>query len=111
MVACTFTVSATRRRCWFFFQAEDGIRDLTVTGVQTCALPILRDCLRAAKAVDLFGERRGVDVEIRTRLTDARAELRALRSARRTLAREREVPRSEERRVGKECRSRWSPYH
>src|SRR2546430_11981780 len=29
--------------CWsffFFFQAEDGIRDLTVTGVKTCALPI-----------------------------------------------------------------------
>src|SRR6266567_5609292 len=26
----------------FFFQAEDGIRDLTVTGVQTCALPISR---------------------------------------------------------------------
>src|SRR5438270_7498175 len=29
----------------FFFQAEDGIRDLTVTGVQTCALPILTDAL------------------------------------------------------------------
>src|SRR2546430_2982810 len=27
-------------RPFFFFQAEDGIRDLTVTGVQTCALPI-----------------------------------------------------------------------
>src|SRR6516165_111497 len=27
-------------RMLFFFQAEDGIRDLTVTGVQTCALPI-----------------------------------------------------------------------
>src|SRR3972149_11604598 len=27
---------------FFFFQAEDGIRDLTVTGVQTCALPILQ---------------------------------------------------------------------
>src|SRR2546430_4445828 len=27
----------------FFFQAEDGIRDLTVTGVQTCALPISND--------------------------------------------------------------------
>src|SRR2546430_3155235 len=27
---------------FFFFQAEDGIRDLTVTGVQTCALPILK---------------------------------------------------------------------
>src|SRR6266516_5821213 len=26
--------------CHFFFQAEDGIRDRTVTGVQTCALPI-----------------------------------------------------------------------
>src|SRR2546430_3988336 len=32
------TVFVTRRS--FFFQAEDGIRDLTVTGVQTCALPI-----------------------------------------------------------------------
>src|SRR2546430_9121324 len=28
---------------FFFFQAEDGIRDLTVTGVQTCALPIFKD--------------------------------------------------------------------
>src|SRR5699024_11530396 len=28
--------------CIFFFQAEDGIRDRNVTGVQTCALPILR---------------------------------------------------------------------
>src|SRR5205085_3654172 len=30
----------------FFFQAEDGIRDLTVTGVQTCALPICRFLLQ-----------------------------------------------------------------
>src|SRR2546427_8646075 len=30
---------------FFFFQAEDGIRDLTVTGVQTCALPILLVCV------------------------------------------------------------------
>src|SRR5256886_8810204 len=29
---------------FFFFQAEDGIRDLTVTGVQTCALPISHQC-------------------------------------------------------------------
>src|SRR2546421_2166403 len=28
---------------FFFFQAEDGIRDLIVTGVQTCALPIFAD--------------------------------------------------------------------
>src|SRR2546430_4091853 len=41
------TAAAWYRENWwccdffFFFQAEDGIRDLTVTGVQTCALPIL----------------------------------------------------------------------
>ena len=29
-----------RERMCFFFQAEDGIRDIGVTGVQTCALPI-----------------------------------------------------------------------
>src|SRR6266436_7868524 len=29
--------------CFFFFQAEDGIRDVAVTGVQTCALPILNE--------------------------------------------------------------------
>src|SRR2546430_6475307 len=30
---------------FFFFQAEDGIRDLTVTGVQTCALPISQNTI------------------------------------------------------------------
>src|SRR5205085_5906958 len=34
----------------FFFQAEDGIRDLTVTGVQTCALPI---CVSEGARADL----------------------------------------------------------
>src|SRR6266481_7337982 len=33
---------------FFFFQAEDGIRDGTVTGVQTCALPISKFCRHAA---------------------------------------------------------------
>src|SRR2546430_10493188 len=37
----------------FFFQAEDGIRDLTVTGVQTCALPI---CLRGPVAFLILGQ-------------------------------------------------------
>src|SRR5205085_7899608 len=36
---------------FFFFQAEDGIRDLTVTGVQTCALPISHSCLFVAVLV------------------------------------------------------------
>src|SRR4051794_41891114 len=34
--------------CFFFFQAEDGIRDGRVTGVQTCALPISRPVVPAA---------------------------------------------------------------
>src|SRR2546430_7770678 len=35
-----FVVMRVESDIFFFFQAEDGIRDLTVTGVQTCALPI-----------------------------------------------------------------------
>src|SRR5689334_23642650 len=46
---------------FFFFQAEDGIRDGTVTGVQTCALPILRICRRRGHgAVLRFGVRSDV---------------------------------------------------
>src|SRR5256885_3596712 len=37
-----------RKRCFFFFQAEDGIRDYKVTGVQTCALPIYPYLITAA---------------------------------------------------------------
>src|SRR5207248_6180116 len=46
-------VIRSRWSFFFFFQAEDGIRDRTVTGVQTCALPILDDrlgdCSRTAR--------------------------------------------------------------
>src|SRR3989337_4085366 len=72
---------------FFFFQAEDGIRDATVTGVQTCALPI-----SAAWTCSYTRSRTS----------------RALPCAR---SRRRSKGRSEERRVGKERRSRWSPYH
>src|SRR6202162_6656727 len=67
-----------------FVQAEDCIRDIVVTGVQTCALPIWRP--RAPRFVS------SEPAEHVYWKTDAAA-------------------RSEERRVGKECRSRWSPYH
>src|SRR5206468_10089469 len=67
----------------FFFQAEDGIRDLIVTGVQTCALPI------SVEPHDLAGR-----LHLRT---EDRVDARELH--------EREH-RSEERRVGKECRLR-----
>src|SRR2546430_9690040 len=47
---------------FFFFQAEDGIRDLTVTGVQTCALPIFTGALGAGLRGTLrAGWRRATD--------------------------------------------------
>src|SRR5690606_40505715 len=39
----------------FFFQAEDGIRDFHVTGVQTCALPISRETARKSRCTDDSG--------------------------------------------------------
>src|SRR5205085_8233620 len=81
---------------FFFFQAEDGIRDLTVTGVQTCALPISR-LRRSARRADGHP-------------LPAPAALRAGRRSR-APARSSGLQRSEERRVGKECRSRGSTYH
>src|SRR2546430_5396813 len=94
---------------FFFFQAEDGIRDLTVTGVQTCALPIYQR-LRAAGRLDLQEARQLLD-GARTRSCNLVERL--LRRAARLRWRQRGggLERSEERRVGKECRSRWSPYH
>src|SRR5438309_6377601 len=41
---------------FFFFQAEDGIRDGTVTGVQTCALPIFIDAINTATAISYQNE-------------------------------------------------------
>src|SRR2546430_2917454 len=84
---------------FFFFQAEDGIRDLTVTGVQTCALPIYISRVSAWSSTIRT---------IRGRLLLPGGE----RSYPSTPGRPpTKSQRSEERRVGKECRSRWSPYH
>src|SRR6266542_5085527 len=68
----------------FFVPAEDGIRGATVTGVQTCALPISRPPTVRSSASSPHPPRRApLEGDVR----------------------------SEERRVGKECRSRWSPHH
>src|SRR2546429_6149099 len=85
----------------FFFQAEDGIRDVAVTGVQTCALPILRDGHLALLAQVQFAHDTAMILPVSLRLLDE--VVRVLRHT--------PEIRSEERRVGKECRSRWSPYH
>src|SRR5256885_3905793 len=96
---------------FFFFQAEDGIRDYKVTGVQTCALPIFlaqhdpQNGMFAYMMPLMSGARRdfsrpfddfwcclGTGMESHSKHGDS-------------------IYRSEERRVGKECRSRWSPYH
>src|SRR2546430_6316613 len=53
---------------FFFFQAEDGIRDLTVTGVQTCALPILPGsrCRPAGTEMVMPGDNVSLVVELIT---------------------------------------------
>src|SRR5256885_11049795 len=96
---------------FFFFQAEDGIRDYKVTGVQTCALPIFRplvaDPHQRPKA--LVGVR-GRHADVREDEVGAVLE-RSLDEGRTVGGRGDHLVRSEERRVGKECRSRWSPDH
>src|SRR5260221_7891274 len=101
----------------FFFQAEAGIRDHCVTGVQMCALPI--SATPTSRKLDLVRQRvRDVGVADRTRgvldhTRDARAAATAdsHREAHLSRGADLRLERSEERRVGKECRSRWSPYH
>src|SRR5437764_1462466 len=75
---------------FFFFQAEDGIRDTSVTGVQTSALPICASC---------------VVITSRGATTCTTADRAAAMGCGCCIH-----SRSEERRVGKECRSRWSAY-
>src|SRR5256885_6525095 len=95
---------------FFFFQAEDGIRDYKVTGVQTCALPISSN---ASDGVAAGFSRPAVAPKKMSMIMAANLSsiktvcvLLPLRTPRQLMS-----VRSEERRVGKECRSRWSPYH
>src|SRR5204863_3557424 len=102
-----------------FFQAEDGIRDLYVTGVQTCALPICNILLGfGASAIGLLPQGY-VQNEVRTRgYSESIASGRlatvkgyGLTGDDRLRAEIIERIRSEERRVGKEWRSRGSADH
>src|SRR2546430_14900759 len=94
---------------FFFFQAEDGIRDLTVTGVQTCALPIYHDDGRAD--LERAEQRSHEPWPVRKGDHDALLGLDAALGEYVAEPIRQRLDRSEERRVGKECRSRWSPYH
>src|SRR5206468_9739049 len=89
---------------FFFFQAEDGIRDLIVTGVQTCALPISEKNL-PPELIDAVDEQKLLAIKP--------PPLKLPPEHERKLRHESVLPeyRSEERRVGKECRSRrWTDH-
>src|SRR5690554_7141615 len=94
---------------FFFFQAEDGIRDADVTGVQTCALPIFREHVTDRRLLHV--EDLAADGEQRLELAVARMPGRAegrvsLDDEEFGLGDVAGSAESEERRVGKECRSR-----
>src|SRR5947209_14555862 len=104
---------------FFFFQAEDGIRDIGVTGVQTCALPILRELRRVAAPGALLLSTVPAYTWLWSRHDDEHHHFRRY-TWRRLRARLRDAGwrpltwsyfntllRSEERRVGKEGRSGW----
>src|SRR5690606_40560680 len=92
--------------CFFFFQAEDGIRDFHVTGVQTCALPISGTAFDylPPDAVFVIDEPAVIEDSVKSCLDTAGSHYR------RELDAGQIVLRSEERRVGKECRWRWWRY-
>src|SRR5207302_3604272 len=100
----------------FFFQAEDGIRDFHVTGVQTCALPICIKCLLAVgaskqkcgQAYRCWPHKKYIKTLRLKQQTPTFAVLSQTMGV--VTCGKRETWRSEERRVGKECRPRRSRY-
>src|SRR5207248_5503338 len=92
--------------CCFFLQAEDGIRDRTVPGVQTCALPIsgkivhqgIRRTAVAHQTRSSTGKRTIGPLIDAGEIDDSAIGWKKLIG---------HNVRSEERRVGKECRCRW----
>src|SRR5690606_39986393 len=92
---------------YFFFQAEDGIRDFHVTGVQTCALPIFKSVVTPATTTTTTTTAATPVIRQRTKIVvvSSAAEAAAL-AALAPDGHSNHFFRSEERRVGKECRAR-----
>src|SRR5437773_11849433 len=82
---------------FFFFQAEDGIRDRDVTGVQTCALPISEGTPARTNRLRVLEHEADLSVQVFLLVVVDRPAV-VFHGAR---------CRSEERRVGKECRFGW----
>src|SRR5207244_6803734 len=93
----------------FFFQAEDGIRDDLVTGVQTCALPISCQSTGDEQAIEI-PNRQVVSFDVQLRMIKQRQRMQRIDVCQQVSADAIRVDefhhRSEERRVGKECRYR-----
>src|SRR5207249_8004131 len=88
---------------FFFFQAEDGIRDRNVTGVQTCALPISSRAASRYSGNRTLGKSAGISAGCAAWATRPRKQAEAAKTS---INRQvRLSGRSEERRVGKEGRS------
>src|SRR5437764_4349054 len=98
---------------FFFFQAEDGIRDTSVTGVQTCALPISAVPSIRERAMRQFPQSLGAALAVALMLgTAGAAEIKVLSIPGVKPAVSELLPqRSEERRVGKEGRSGGGTEH
>src|SRR5687767_15756061 len=96
---------------FFFFQAEDGIRDKLVTGVQTCALPISASYFTSYTRRAWWDKNN--DTHSNINVTNSRKyDSDVSGSFGGPFKRDKLwYFRSEERRVGKECRSRWWPDH
>src|SRR5207245_8624300 len=100
------------RVLFFFFQAEDGIRDATVTGVQTCALPIyllVGSTASSSAKFAVLNVSSGTPTASVSAGTAGAASLTATGVLATTAKQTLSLGRSEERRVGKECRCRWEP--
>src|SRR3989339_928538 len=93
----------------YFFQAEDGIRDWSVTGADVCSSDLMRRHTRlvsdwSSDVCSSFPSRRR-----HTRLVSDWSFRRVIFRSQQPLHSLLLLLRSEERRVGRECRSRWSP--
>src|SRR5437764_6565218 len=91
---------------FFFFQAEDGIRDTSVTGVQTCALPIYSFHYSPSARVNPSASNSSAALYGSIWRAATRSTIAASSPGFSRPRSNRSMNRSEERRVGKECRSR-----
>src|SRR5262249_56073632 len=97
----------------FFFQAEDGIRDWSVTGVQTCALPICgtpEDTVLRVLTHRNDNLRTGANLKESILAPSNVGVTKFGKLFSRPVDDQIYGQRSEERRVGKECRCRWARY-